>query len=834
MKLPFSWLADYVDLSGITPELLAEKLTMNAFEVENIETFGSDLTGPLVIGEIVDIQAHPDPKVTKMRLTKVKVDDKQEPLEIVCGASNIAVGQRVPVALPGSVVINRHDGTAFPIVAMEKRGVRSNGMICAPSELGVAYVTEEDGIWVLDPAIANRLGEDAYKLLCLEKDTVLTVGSRSNRGDAVCIRGMAREVAAIFERPMREPEWQLIENDGEKSSYSVEIADLKDCEYFGIRDIKNIKVISSPFFIVKRLAAVGTRPINNIVDITNYVMHEWGQPMHAYDARYVSGGKFHIRRGRKEEKFTTLDGKERSLTEETLIVADPEKVIGMPVMGGANTEIRESTQNIALETASFNPAQVRRTSRLLGLSSESGLRFERGVDVVTTKQANDRAAYLIAKYCAGSEPVQIGAYVAGGSDKRPPLNIELRLSEVKRYLNLNLSIAETKNLLSRLGFTATANAATPEKLTFSVPSFRQRDVHREIDLVEEICRIYGYDNIKDESPAFFAVPQMPENISQVIRNAFIGQGFCEAYLSSLVPHTNEKTGKDLTLMYRPNKPAQLIEMRNPLSEEHQVMRQSLLPGLIHTLKYNRDRSQKDVWFFELGYTYQKHTDSNKANQSCPADEALKVAGILVGNPQLGLWAAANADLHTDFFVAKGILENLAVALGIDTNQLAFIGSEQDSSETWLLHPGQKAKIVFAKDNIELGWLGQLHPQQALNWDLDPLTYLFELDIEKLKAIRGKPSFRSLPTQLPVTRDLTVDLPQNTNNAAIISCIKDGTKHLQAVDLVSIYPLNNELKSFSYRLAFQSEESTFKSDEIEQIMNNVRAKLKEKLSASFRG
>lgn len=836
MKLSFDWLTDYVDLSGITPKLLAEQMTMGAFEVEGIESFGADITGPVVVGEIVDIQAHPDPKVTKMRMTKVKVDDKQEPLEIVCGAQNLAIGQRVPVALPGSIVINRHDGTAFPIIVVEKRGVRSNGMICAAGELGITYGAEEDGILVLDPTIATRLGDDIRGIVPINKDYVLTVGSRSNRGDAVCVRGMAREVAALFQRPLREPEWQLIENAAsEKNPFTVQIDNAKDCEYFSIRALSGIKIGPAPSFIIRRLAAVGTRSVNNLVDITNYVMHEWGQPLHAYDARYVTAGKFYVRRGKNGEKYTTLDGKERILTDETLIISDTEKVIGMPVMGGANTEIRDHSKDIALEAASFNPAQVRRTSRLLGLSSESGLRFERGVDSATTKQASDRAAYLITKYCTGNEPVKVGSLIAGGQAEHPPLNVDLRLSQIKRYLDLDLSAEETKTLLGRLGFVATTSAS--DKLTFSVPSFRRGDVQREIDLIEEVCRLYGYDNIKDSTPSFFALAQMPENIAPAICQSLVGQGFCEAYASSLVPSVAESTDAASTCrLFAPEDPKRLIQMRNPLSTEHQVMRQSLLSGLIQALKYNRDRSQKDVWLFEIGNVYFKNeSTSNQKQSTYPAREELKVAGIFSGNRQLSLWQMPDEKKQIDFYIAKGVLQNLFISLSIPIENIEYNVSSDSATDAWLMHPGQRAKITFAGENkVDLGWLGQIHPMQTQIQNLDPHTYIFELDVAALQKIQTKPRFSPIPTLAPVSRDLTVDLPQETENAAILKCIKDTAKHLAELDLVSVFPLNETQKSFSYRLVFQSEEETFKNEEIEQIMTNVRKALKEKLSASFRG
>ncbi len=620
MKLSFDWLSDYIDLSGLSPELVAEKLTMNAFEVEGIDSVGPDLKGPIVVGEIVDIQAHPDPKVSKMRVTKVIVEEGQAPLQIVCGASNIFVGQRVPVALPGSLVVNRHDGSAFPIAKTDKRGVESNGMLCAAAEIGIAD-SELDGILILDLALANKLGADIQELLYLQKDSILTVASRSNRGDAVSVRGLAREVSALFKRPMREPKWQLNETtDKPKYSFTVKIDDIKDCEYFSIRSISNVRVKNSPPFMVRRLEAVGTRSINNLVDITNYVMHEWGQPMHAYDARAVKDGQFHVRRGKQGEKFFTLDGKERILTPEMLIISDSEKVIGMPIMGGANSEISESTTDIALEAASFFPATVRRSSRLLGLSSESTLRFERGVDPATTKQASDRAAYLISKYCASDSPVKVGSYVFGGKTEFPQTQVALRISEIKRHLDLDLPQSEIKDLLGRLDFSPIESASKSDKLVFAVPSFRQNDVQREIDLIEEVCRIYGYNNIPDKPPSFLPLSIMPDDIKTAIRKALSGQGMCEAYIKSFVPqqqisseNSNGKSSADSGISLVGHDIERSISVLNALSPDHQILRQSLLPGLLNALKYNHDRGEENVWLFEMGFAYFKHKTPEKAS-----------------------------------------------------------------------------------------------------------------------------------------------------------------------------------------------------------------------------
>ncbi len=843
MKLSFDWLSDYIDLSGISPEQLAEKFTMNAFEVEGIDVFGPDLKGPIVVGEIVDIQAHPDPKVSKMRVTKIIVEEGQAPLQIVCGASNILVGQRIPVALPGSLVINRHDGSAFPITKADKRGVESNGMLCAAAEIGITD-SEVDGILILDPALATKLGVDIKKLLCLDKDYVLTVASRSNRGDAVSVRGLAREVSALFKRPLREPKWQLNENGKTNYSFTVKIDDIKDCEYFSIRSMSNIRVKNSPPFIVRRLAAVGSRSINNLVDITNYVMHEWGQPMHAYDARVVKDGKFHVRRGKQDEKYITLDGKERVLTPEILIISDSEKVIGMPIMGGANSEISEGTTDIALEAASFLPATVRRSSRLLGLSSESSLRFERGVDAATTKQASDRAAYLISRYCSEDTPVKVGPYVFGGKTEFPQTKVELRTSEIKRHLDLDLSQSEIKDLLGRLEFHAIDSVSKPDKLVFAIPSFRQNDVQREIDLIEEVCRIYGYNNIPDKPPSFLPLSIMPDDIKTTIRKALSGQGLCEAYVKSFVPQqqisSNNLNGKssadsDISLIGHDSKRS--ISVLNTISPDHQLLRQSLLPGLINALKYNRDRGEENVWLFEMGFAYFKHKTNEKS--SSPTQEDLKVSGVLSGTRHLSTWHDAsaekdrNASSKIDFYTVKGIVENLFQSLYIPIDQIRYSRREEPPP---LLHPGKVAKITYEsldQPTTDLGWLGQLHPAHVKDMDLDPQTFLFELDVEALKKLRGKSIFTPIAVIPPVVRDLTVDLPSDIENIVVTKYISEAATNLKNLELVSIFPLSSESKSLSYRLTFQSDADTFKSEEIEQLLNKVRKTLKEKLNASFR-
>lgn len=411
MKLSYKWLSEFVDLSGITPEEVAEKLTMNAFEVEDIHLVGANITGPLVVGKILEIHQHPN--ADKIRLTKVLLKEDSEPVEIVCGASNIEVGHIIPVALPGAIVINRKDGSPLPIKRSEIRGVTSNGMLCSPSELGLQGF-DVDGILILSDleqisikGNGIKIGADAKEVLELSSDSVLNVGSRSNRGDALSVIGLAREVAALTGRAMKVAVSDLSKHGKQikpNQAITTRIENEEDCPLLTIRYIEGLKVGPSPREIVRKLEAIGVRSVNNVVDITNYVMHEMGQPLHAYDVSKLQSKVIQARRAKAGETLVTINEKEQKLTDEVLVIAGENEVLGVAgVMGGKGSEISDDTVAIALEAAAFSQARVRRGSRLLGLSSDSSLRFERGVDVESVIAASDRAASLIMQYCSATK-----------------------------------------------------------------------------------------------------------------------------------------------------------------------------------------------------------------------------------------------------------------------------------------------------------------------------------------------------------------------------------------------------------------------------------------------
>lgn len=848
MKLSFDWLSQFVDLSGLSAHEVAEKLTMGAFEVEEVSVFGSDLEGPIVVGEILEI--HPHPNADKIRLTKTRIAEGEEPLEIVCGAGNIEVGQRIPVALAGAKVLNRHDGTALFIKTSAIRGVKSNGMLCSAAELGVD--SDGDGILILNQDGKNpALGEDVKALLAISPDYVLHVEPRSNRGDALSVAGLAREVAALFNRPLKEQPCDLAQyksGDNHFATKAAVVENESDCPYLSLIAIEGIKVGPSNGEIVKKLEAIGLRPVNNVVDITNYVMHELGQPLHAYDADKLKSESISARRAKADETITTLDDKERKLNEEVLIIADGDVPVGIAgIMGGKDSEINEASTGIILEAACFTPAVVRRGSRLLGHSTDASLRFERGVDAASVLKASERAAYLICKYCSPADkPAKITAVMTAGSDKVAPSEVKLRLSAIKRILAIDFDKKKVETLLTPLGFSVKGED-TGNELTVSVPSFRQNDVKREIDLIEEVCRLNGYDAIESTMPASTACGETVDDTLSRVRNTLIGQGLSEAWLSSLVPSNQEAV-----------KAEYCVRVLNPLSKDHELLRQSLVPGLVSALAYNQDRGRKDVWLFETGRTYLKRlapeNGQKKANtavlerEETGVEESLRAAGIICGSPLKIVQVSGNEDrLNSGFYQAKGLLENILSALGLQVQKLVW--SKPSAAYAWL-HPHRTAVLALNRpprkgsdmtgavgifgNPMVLGYVGQIHPKYADERGLKD-AFVFEVDVDRLRNERKLARFSEIALTPLTVRDMTLDLAQDSNvyHQDVQRIIADkGGSNLKSIELVSIYQPDSG-KSLTYRLTFQNPTETLTNEEIDKVLTLVRETLTKELNASFR-
>ncbi|MBU6450218.1 MAG: phenylalanine--tRNA ligase subunit beta [Cyanobacteria bacterium REEB67] len=887
MKLSFDWLSDFVDLEGITPQVLAERLTMGAFEVEEVTVFGADLIGPIVVGEIVEI--HPHPNADKIRLTKTRIKDGEDPLEIVCGAQNIEVGQRVPVALPGAKVVNRKDGSALLIKASAIRGVHSNGMLCSPPELGMDLGEGAgEGILILNGnGKAPALGQDIQDLLGLKPDYILHVEPRSNRGDALSVQGLAREVAALFNRPLKTPPWSLSElTSPAPASQTIKIwrqedrqtSNQADCPFFSMQEISDVKIGPAPAFISRRLEAIGLRPVNNVVDITNYVMHELGQPLHAYDKAKIKHTAVGVRRAREEdgEKITTLDGRERTLTGEMLVIVDapaldsraPEaRIIGVAgIMGGQDSEVTDATTTLLLEAACFGQAVVRRGSRLLGLSSDASLRFERGVDVASVLNAGQRAAYLIAKHCTESGAQAVTLSTSGTSEVAPS-KLTLRMPQIKRILGIEIPAAQVKSLLTPLGFVVSEGRADAkdgaETLDVSVPSFRQADVTREIDLIEEVCRLNGYDKIPAIMPSATFAREAPADSLQLLRTSLSAQGLSEAWLSSLVP--GDSPGLSAS---------KLVSVLNPLSKDHQALRQSLIPGLLQAAAYNQNHGAKNVWLYESGRVYLREgqadgegseggktsTDKNKAGKRSEGDngqsasngtgvrENLRLAGIICGE---------KARLqNVDYYTAKGLVENIFESLGIESRRYQFFSPENQVVEKELpwLHPFRSAVVALNRpakkggeqanqslwDNaIVLGYVGQLHPKTKDQLGLRQDAFVFELDLQKIAGERKAKKFGEIATSQSVVRDITADFDkskrQPTHQEIVSLVTKKAGANIKQTELISVFQSDKEASNvaLTYRLTFQHATENLSGEEIDKVMAQVRESLSSELGASFR-
>ncbi len=914
MKLSFDWLCDFVDLSGITAAEVAERLTMGAFEVEEVTLHGPDLVGPIVVGEILEI--HPHPNADKIRLTKTRIKDGEAPLEIVCGAQNIKVGQRIPVALAGAKVINRKDGTALLIKASAIRGVQSNGMLCSPPELGINLgEAAGEGILILNSNGENPpLGQDIKELLDIKTDYILHVEPRSNRGDALSVQGLAREVAALFNRPLKAPTWSQdelstpasagaasaiwIENqfpgsgtENDKSGGTSGCAGKgeisADCPFFSLQQIEKIKIGPAPAFIVRRLEAIGLRSVNNVVDITNYVMQELGQPLHAYDKASLRHKAMGVRRARAGEKLVTLDGRERALTEEMLVIVDGDsadspvpdqaQIVGVAgIMGSKDSEVSDATTTLLLEAACFGQAVVRRGSRLLGLSSDASLRFERRVDVASVLAASKRAAYLIGKYCSQSGS-QASVLATSGNDNVAAVKVGLRTSQITRILGLGIPDEKIKSLLTPLGFSVEGGG---ENLVVTVPSFRQADVQREIDLIEEVCRLNGYDKIESVMPSSTMALEAPDDTLNLVRSNLAAQGLSEAWLSSLVPEASHGMSAE-----------HLVSVLNPLSKDHQALRQSLVPGLLTATAYNQDRGAKSVWLFETGRVYlrQGHhdgTNGNSKNRNGDKDlsqgdknlsqgdggrgestkgatgvkESLRLAGIICGEKYKAIAQSGSQkqNIAVDYYSAKGLIENIFASLGINPDRYQFFPlSQGDAAALPWLHPyrtalitlnrpprqapkgaGGEAQLLF-ENPLAFGYVGQVHPKMRDQLGLRQEAFVFELDLARIKAERRAKKFADIALSPFVVRDLTADFEagqKSVSHQEVANLIaKKAGAYINQIELVSIFQTDKDAGKFSlsYRLTFQHPTETLTSEEIDKAINAVRENLTKDLGASFR-
>ena len=817
MKISLEWLNEYVDLSDLTPEQIAHELTMSGLEVEEIEKTGPKFSN-IKTAQIKLIEQHPN--ADKLHL--VTVDTGSETKTVVCGAQNIEEGQIIPYASVGSKVLDRKTGEQFELTPAKIRGIESQGMLCSQDELGLENMQEEDGILILNRLYKDiKLGEPLEKLLQIKEDIVFDVAPTANRGDEMSIIGVARELSAIFNKKLNFSPLQSTQNTS-TDKFKVEIIDQEGCKYYSVGLVNDVKIKSSPEWMQRRLTACGIRAINNVVDITNYVLLEYGCPLHAFD-RDKLNGYLCVRRAHENETIVTLDEIERKTTNDTVLIATKEKAVCVGgVFGGANSEVDNNTKNIALEAAYFTPAQNRRSARSIGYRSEASARYERGVDIEMVKPALMRALQLLVELAEA----KVDGIVETGDNKLPEKDITLRFAQIKRILGSEIPAEKCIEILGNLGFELLGKNEIAAK--FKVPSFRMVDVYREIDLIEEISRIYGYDKIDPTLPKNTQSPEITDEskLLKKINNMFLGAGFYETVTSSLV---GEPIYKEFSVKYDDSK---AVKVCNPQSEEHTMLRQSMVPSTLNVVKNNISNGQKNLRLFEIGRTY--FVEAPADEKSTGVTEKRILAGALTGDIDNGNWIKKPA---TDFYTVKGIIENLLVLLGLE-NRIQL----RECKDKDFLHPGKCAKLVMlGKQPLDVGFFGEVHPLLKDKEKFQQNVYLFEIDLEELlKAVHiSTVKYKKLPQFPEVQRDLAFIIPENVSCDEISRIIKKSVKSnlFNGEQLFDVYQgehIEDGFKSMAFRIKLQDKEATLTDETVEEQMNSIRNNLKKSVAnLSFR-
>jgi len=814
MRISLNWLRELVDVA-IAPEELAETLTMAGFEVEDIEDRRTWADGVL-LGKIVAIEQHPN--ADKLRVCQVDVG-KAEPLNIVCGAPNARADIYVPVAVVGTF-LSQID---LKIKPAKLRGVPSAGMICSLAELGLSK--ESAGIHIFE--LENpELGSDIRPLLGLD-DVILDLTATANRADALSMVGVAREVAALTGGSLRIPEATDVAIQGKESpNLTVEISEFEGCPIYIGTAIEGVKIAPSPAWLQQRLQAAGVRPINNVVDVTNYILLEWGQPLHAFDRDRLQSFtatqdiNIGVRFAKTGESFKTLDGQNRNLQPQNLLITASEKPVALAgVMGGESTEVHEGTQNLVLEAAIFDQATIRRSARAQGLRSESSIRYERGVNQAALMTACNRALSLILELAGGAATVQKTAS-SGADDLSFSRSLELRLDRVNLVLGKlkrsetggseYLEPAEVKHILTALGCEVVP-AAKERVFAIAVPPYRYRDLEREIDLIEEIARLHGYDNFCETLPSKTEPGYLSPEYAAIrnVRSAFRAAGLTELMHYSLVKTEGENQ----------------VVLANPLFVEYSALRTEMRSGLIDAFQYNLEQGNGALNGFEVGRIFWKDGDVMQ--------EADAVAGIIGGDPTVGKWQQGGRDRALTWFEAKGILESVFQELGL------AVEYQSDSSNS-RLHPGRTAALSL--NGKHLGIFGQLHPQLQQEKDLPEQVYVFQLDLAVLLAELGRSSnstrkfaaYSSFPAS---DRDIAFFAPIEVPVVDMQSAMKKAAGSLlDSVELFDEYRGENVpagQRSLAFRLIYRAGDRTLSETDVEPAQQKVRDVLVEKFGVSLR-
>ncbi len=804
MEISYNWLKQYIDID-LTPEETADKLTLSGLEVEGLEQIGSDFDG-FVIGEVLEVKSHPN--ADKLQICNVDVGDDK--VQIICGAPNVAAGQKVPVAKVGSVMpVPMDNGSYLKIKKAKIRGEKSNGMICSESELGLS--DDHSGIMVLNPDL--KIGSPLKEALGVEKDTVIEIGLTPNRPDAACHIGVARDLSALTGKSLNNPYTELVTKKGSIDEHiEISIEDEDKCNrYVGIM-VKDVEIKESPAWLKQRLTAIGLRPRNNVVDITNYILHEIGQPLHAFDYDKIADKKIEVKTFDKDIKFTTLDDVERVVPAGSLFICDgngPVAIAG--VMGGENSEVSDSTTNILIESAYFNPSSIRKTSKSLALQTDSSYRFERGIDPEIQLKAAKRAAELIADLTGGK-------VVEGYTDVHPveyePKVVTLRLSRINRVLGTSLKLKEAEMILNDLEFETTLIGEG--QLSCKVPSFRP-DVSREIDLIEEVGRIFDYNNIPSPKTSPFFTPETlseTEVFHQKFRQFTRSLSYKEITTNSLL---SEKEANALA-----DKETQITTL-NPVSQENIILRTHLYGGFLKSVRYNLNRNANNIRFFEIGHVFRK-TDDEQSTWIEGVEEHTHLLMGVCGQLKAEDWQGT-AEPYSVFDI-KSDLESLFRFLDCE-NRI-----ERKAENNYTLH--------YNLDGKQVASLHQIDEETLKCFDVEQDVFVAEIDLStlfELKAGRSKTSYTPVAKFPSFEFDVAFMVDKTIRAGELSSAIhKSADETLKSVSVFDVYEgknIGDDKKSIAFRLTFLDPNKTLTIKDVEPKVQKIVQSLENDFGAKLR-
>lgn len=805
MNTPLSWIKAYVPELDVTPQEYTDAMTLSGTKVEGFECLDADLD-KIIVAKIVKIDRHPD--ADKLVVCQVQINEEGDTIQIVTGAPNVFEGAIVPAVLDGGRVAGGHDGSKTPggikIKKGKLRGVESNGMMCSIEELGSSRdmypEAPENGIYIFNdvPEYKDvKLGSDAVEVLGL-RDSVFEYEITSNRVDCFGVLGIAREAAATFRKKFVPPVVTETGNGEKASDYiQVEVKATDLCPRYVARVVKNIKLAPSPQWMQRRLAACGIRPINNLVDITNYVMEEYSQPMHAYDLSTIAGGKIIVDRAQDGEVFQTLDGQERKLDSSMLMIRDAEKAIGIAgIMGGENSKITDEVQTMLFEAACFDGTNIRLSGKKLGMRTDAAAKFEKGLDPNTAMEAMNRACQLIEELGAGEV---VGGCVDVYPEVRKPWTVPFDLDACNRLLGTSVSMEQTREYFERLEL-----ELNEEGNQVTVPTWRQ-DVLRNADLAEEIARFFGYDNIPTTLPTGEATTgglSLKLRVENLARTVAEKNGFCEGMTYSF------ESPKVFDKLCIPAEDAvrQTVNILNPLGEDYSIMRTLPLNGILTSLSTNYNRRNKAVKLFELANVY--------LPKSLPLTEL----------PDERMQFTLGQYGDGDFFDMKGVVEEFLYKVGMKE----IVTYDGKAGKTFL-HPGRQANIIY--DGVVIGYLGELHPQVAENYAIGEKVYVAVLDMPEIVArVNFDVKYEGIAKYPAMSRDISMVMKKNVTAGQVEEVIrKNGGKLLERYELFDVYEgaqIMSGFKSMAYSVTFRDKEKTLEDKEVNALMEKILSGLEE--------